>query len=612
MNSINSNKYLILFSLFIFMLLFLQYNNNTIYANEIEQLADEIEKEQQSLNEIRSDLSNSQQILNEINNNINSLNSQVLNNNKQINGIEQDITDINNNILDVSDNIETFVKELEQKNDNKYSIINDINYQTLENSLIFFSDKQVSSMITSKQYALFYIDYLSEEISTNTLELDELKSTKQEYVMLKTEAEKLKINLKNRIAEINKDVQEKKMSQGSVLSEISNLETRQSQSINNLNKLSREQQRLVDLKTGDGQVFSSLNVPSAGDLAASSGYDPGFNNGFAVFSFGAPHRQGMSQYGAKGRAESGQDYKDILKAYYGDINIKTYNMPKNIRTDQGKMNFEERYLMGISEMHSHWPMEALRAQAIASRTFALVRGGWSTNSQQMKKEICTSEACQVWRSDKVTNDLAERWHKAVKETEGQIIVSKKTNDIFTTMYAATSGGYNFSYTSLGHTTSGGWDTDCQSMDCFTSGAYENIGESPWFYKAWYKTRSGESCSRSHPWLTNEEFADIIGALYLYDKDNDTQRHLSQIDALKCGNGNVDDAWSKQKVRDKSGIDTIKSIEVEYSSRGYTSTVKVDTNKGSFEFSGEDFKDIFNLRAPGMIHLKSLLFNIESN
>ena len=37
---------------------------------------------------------------------------------------------------------------------------------------------------------------------------------------------------------------------------------------------------------------------------------------------------------------------------------------------------------------------------------------------------------------------------------------------------------------------------------------------------------------------------------------------------------------------------------------------VKTNKGEYKFNGEEFKAIFSLRAPGALHIKSLLFNIE--
>ena len=64
------------------------------------------------------------------------------------------------------------------------------------------------------------------------------------------------------------------------------------------------------------------------------------------------------------------------------------------------------------------------------------------------------------------------------------------------------------------------------------------------------------------------------------------------------------------MREESGVSEVKNISVSYSANGQTSEVKVGTNNGDYTFSGGDFKDIFNIRAPGAIQIKSALFNIE--
>ena len=112
---------------------------------------------------------------------------------------------------------------------------------------------------------------------------------------------------------------------------------------------------------------------------------------FAVFSFGAhTHRKGMSQYGARGRAQDGQSYRQILSKYYGKDPVgKDTGGDINV-TGQGSMNFEDRYLMGIAEMPSTWNMEALKAQAVAARTYA-----YRYKTQGLS--ICTNEACQVFK-----------------------------------------------------------------------------------------------------------------------------------------------------------------------------------------------------------------------
>ncbi|MEK7154543.1 MAG: SpoIID/LytB domain-containing protein, partial [Patescibacteria group bacterium] len=138
--------------------------------------------------------------------------------------------------------------------------------------------------------------------------------------------------------------------------------------------LTARQNELLAAKTGTYQT-SVGDVPLADDANARPTFDPGFRPAFALFSFGAPHFKGMSQYGAFGRAKNGQSYEDILRAYYGNVRIQDVNTSLSLRTTAGTMDFENRYVMGIAEMPGQWGdeggMEALKAQAIAARSYAL-------------------------------------------------------------------------------------------------------------------------------------------------------------------------------------------------------------------------------------------------
>jgi peptidoglycan hydrolase-like amidase len=382
-------------------------------------------------------------------------------------------------------------------------------------------------------------------------------------------------------------------------------------------ELSKKQQDLIAQKTA---LFSTSvgDVSSSQDPASRADYNPGFSPAFAAFSFGAPHRKGMSQFGAFGRAKSGQGYETILKAYYGDIRLETIDSPGSIGTSVGSLPFEDNYLLGIAEMPSGWGdeggMDALRAQAIAARTYALSYVGWRMGSRSTPGSICTDEGCQVYSSSKASS-VPDTWRRAVLETRGKIVVSNQTNEIISTWYASTSGGYQYSYNTLGHNTPGLWDTTCGSQSCWPADAYEKISDSPWYYKGWYKTRSGTSCNRSHPWLTESEFADIVNAALVYSSDHGTLPYLSQIDSGGCWGGVDPSAWSVDKVKEETKrfggpVTSISGVTVDYSTGGYVSQVRFQTNRGEVSISGEDFKEIFTLRAPGAIHLKSLLFNIE--
>ncbi len=73
----------------------------------------------------------------------------------------------------------------------------------------------------------------------------------------------------------------------------------------------------------------------------------------------------------------------------------------------------EEYVQGVvaSEMPASFDIEALKAQAVASRTYALGRVKAGT-------KICDSVHCQVYRS----TDIDKKVVRAVEQTEGQVLL----------------------------------------------------------------------------------------------------------------------------------------------------------------------------------------------
>lgn len=374
--------------------------------------------------------------------------------------------------------------------------------------------------------------------------------------------------------------------------EIAKAKSYQSELSGKIAALSAKQQAILSEKSGTFQTTVG-DVPLADDAASRPDYNPGFSPAFAVFSFGAPHFKGMSQYGALGRAKSGQSYETILRAYYGGgIEIKDHDPNQQISVDgYGSYSLEE-YTKRIYEVPNSWGdnggMEALKAQAVAARSYALARGG----------SICATEACQVFKPEAKGGN----WEKAVNETRGKVVYAN--GKPFSTWYASTSGGYQESYTSNGYSTPGFWDT-ANGRDGWTSQAYEKIAGSPWFYKAWYKTRSGDACGRNHPWLNSEEMADILNAwVVMYKGGGDSSRVTPES---SCWGGNP---YSKGDLQSIGGFTSVSGVSVQYANNGVTANVTFQTNKGRVTINGNEFYKSFNLRAPARISVKSGLFNIE--
>lgn len=360
--------------------------------------------------------------------------------------------------------------------------------------------------------------------------------------------------------------------------------------------LDAKQEELIAAKAGGfstsvGDTPDSLE-PCSGPPGSSNFCDPGFRPAFAGFSFGAPHRTGMSQYGAYGRSKSGQSAETILSAYYQGASLrKDYPVPATIGvTGVGRVSFEENYLLGIYEIPENWGntggFEALKAQAVAARSYALsvTNNGAGT--------ICTTEACQVYKRQLKSG----KWAEAVRATRGWVLI--KDGQPAKAYFASTSGGYTISQW--------GWNGIKDASGEWPGTAYEKVASSPWFYKGWYKDRSGKSCGKSTPWLTGEQMADIVNAWSVLTKGGGDVNRIVPTDT-SCWKGNP---YSISDLANIGGYTSVSSVSVVYSNSGSTQTVTFGTNKGSIAIPGEELKKAFNLRAPGYVGIKSTLFNVE--
>jgi stage II sporulation protein D len=101
----------------------------------------------------------------------------------------------------------------------------------------------------------------------------------------------------------------------------------------------------------------------------------------------------------------------------------------------------ERYLLGLQEVPPGWPEEALRAQAVAARTYAL----WTLSRPRAGAaatygfDICASVECQVFSgADVVATPDGRRWAAAVDDTAGEAVLYEGAPIL--ARYHSTSGG----------------------------------------------------------------------------------------------------------------------------------------------------------------------------
>lgn len=355
-------------------------------------------------------------------------------------------------------------------------------------------------------------------------------------------------------------------------------------------QLTAQQQQLIAQKLG------SLNIPrSAGTSARGCtddrGVDPGFSPRLAFFTYGAPHRNGLNQYGAKGRADAGQNAEQMLQEYYPSFSLrKDYDQNAKVNVDGNGEFTIENYTKHIFEVPETWPMETLKAQAVAARTYAL-------NSMQRNGHICTTESCQVFHAE----EKGGRWNEAVAATAGWVLMDG-ANPGFT-QYASTHGGYILNLSKFD-----GRVANPTNFSELNDRSYDK--ESPWFYCDW-GSRANYSKTA---WLKPSEVADIANVILLAKADSATKDHLYQTDKPHPYGGEV---WNedrvKQELRSKNitPFNNVSDIEVRADfGSGKTTSVNVSGDSASSSFDASEFKDWFNLRAPANIQIVGPLFNAE--
>jgi stage II sporulation protein D len=167
--------------------------------------------------------------------------------------------------------------------------------------------------------------------------------------------------------------------------------------------------------------------PSAGASAAAST--------LIVEGAGDGHGVGMSQDGALGYAEHGWSDAQLLAHYYTGTTLGQAPTNSVVKVLEGSKVVAvplERYVRGVvsAEMPSSWPMAALEAQAIASRTYAL-----TDDAGGSRFDVYSDTRSQVYEGAAAETATT---NAAVAATAGQVVTYDGQPAI--TYYFASSGG----------------------------------------------------------------------------------------------------------------------------------------------------------------------------
>ena len=514
---------------------------------------------------------------------------------KQINGIRARVTTIGNEVVkkekEVAEGEKNLVHQKKLLDERARSYYKNIN----KGGSAFIGlliGENFSDSLQNFFYQKVVVDEDRNAIVKIVLYIKNLEDTKQELV-----------EERKQLAEINKQLdRQTALLEGEIASARSKVA-----------QLTTRQQELIASR------ISGLHLPrSAGsgiECVDDRKLDPGFGSGFAFYTYGIPHRVGMSQYGAYGRASrGGQDYKTILNAYFQNMSIECRDVPGEIQVDGfGAKPFEE-YVKGVvnKEMGADIP-EALKAQAIAARSFAL---SWTNNGAS---SICASEDCQVYtdaRRQAASDAVDATGTNACGGGKAEVMVSG--GQPIKAWFASTFGGF-------AHTSAQVWGgvTSWTKNFADTSsgvGSFSDLQSNAWDNesKCFYTAQGSRQEYGKSAWLQPSEVADIANTLLLVKQDSSTGCFLYQTDKAPPSPDKdcpKTDNWSRDKVRGmvSNSFNNITNVRVSGVDFGGGNTTEIIISEGGHEerFGGDEWKSRFNLRAPANISIVGPLYNVET-
>ncbi|MBI2033022.1 MAG: hypothetical protein HYT10_00960 [Candidatus Levybacteria bacterium] len=539
-----------------------------VFTHATPSSADELDELNKQINELTTALNNSKAATAPLESQLKSMQAQLAAIKGQINAIEADIV-VKRKTIDAGyENLAKQEKILAET-------VRDYYIKSYYNSplLIFLSSTSASEITQTLAYQKAATDQDKLILTNIALTIQTLEIKKRELEQEQDRLSVAKANLDEQSAKLDKIVGEAKTYQATLSSQIA--------------QLSAKQQQLV------AQKLASLNIPrSAGTSARGCsddrGVDPGFSPRLAFFTYGAPHRNGLNQYGAWGRAKKGQNAEQILQAYYPNMSLKTdYNQDIQISTTTGWSGSIENYVKRIYEVPDSWTdndLAVLKAQAVAARTYAL------NVTANGAKQICTSESCQVFKDQ----EKGGNWNAAVEATKGWVLMDGGNPGF--TQYASTHGGYILNL--------GKFDGDGGNPTSFAElneRAFDK--ESPWFYCDW----GARSQYGNTAWLKSEEVADIANVILLARKDGSLGKHLYQPDKP---NPEGTDTWDAARVRQELGSTALTSVSDISVTADFNSGKTTNVVINGQSFPADEFKNWFNLRAPANLQIVGPLYNVE--
>lgn len=430
MNSISAKLKFLVFAIVILIIA----SPMVVFAKSSQEISNEIEDQKKSLEQSKKELENAKVSLNSssaalenVSAGLPALEAQIAKIEAELNYNEQELVVLNENKK--LKELEKIERELEREESLKSTYMewrlkdSDI-YQLVDTTYDFKKSKTYSELVMNSQQA---------KILGLTTDLEELATDISDFESAKIDLQKVNEELATAKRKLEDEIAAYRNAIAYNNSRVNSLNQNINQIQQNLTQLSAEQKSALEREL---QLLNSTN-PLGGSVSGCNITNNAAVQSFTFCGLGRDlyqgHGVGLSQWGAHGMGNIGFTANDIVSFYYQNtavaggyegrvINVQGYGA-KNVEDyvagqgevpakacgnqDQVASNPSKYVVDNPSTNWDCWPEEAIKAQIIAFRTYALF---YTRNGAT----ICTTAACQVYNGTQNT-----RW--AADETRGLVV-----------------------------------------------------------------------------------------------------------------------------------------------------------------------------------------------
>lgn len=570
-------------------------------------LSDEIENISNEIEDTEREIKTKEKILEEAQAQINDILSSNLTLDQKIAALESEITLMEEKIAlseaDLAQKAEAIsIKEaeIEAKNESLKKVTQNLYKSSKVTTLeIALSQNSGSDLLRSFVYKRYAFNSLSSSIRGLDEEVDALNSEKAVLAYQKSLLDEEKAALQSSKDELNNQKALILQQLYAKAAQQSNLEKDLIALNNKMNELSSDLQQAILNKAGSGGDSSGGGNSNGGGSPQPPSGDAGTYDIYAGCEIVGGNYEGCEKVAENVpgpvralstdsnnvfRVEQAFSYRGVLE-FRADTNVYLIN----------ELPFEQ-YLFGIAEVPSSWPVESLKAQAVAARTYAAKN--WNKRSgDKYNLRSDTYDQHYVGYGKESEAGYGQNWVNAVTGTSSQVITYD--GSMISAYYHSTCGGHTLGSEEV-------WVSALPytrpKSDWYQSGeGWRSYDEaSPWSYKKWGTTS-----------IDDNQMIDLINAsIYLAADPNSgtRQNNIRRSDLGGWSAGQIEEALGSGKMQDRIG--TLLNVESVYnngstaidSSAKATSKVRITGSAGTLEIDWYVFWVVFNSRSPGDLTL----------